>query len=101
MAAISSNKIVSAQKFHAYAIQTAEMFLKSYPQFTFSPTVHKLLYHGADYIARFPSISLGKTLQNKVLILKWIALAINLICGLIKQLLYFIHNLLLSQMLSN
>lgn len=70
MAAISCNRIVPYTKFETYSMKTAELFLKTYPTFTFSPTVHKILYHGADYIQSFTPIPLGKIRNVQVCVMK-------------------------------
>ncbi|CAG9772082.1 unnamed protein product [Ceutorhynchus assimilis] len=59
LAAISCNRTISPEAYKKYAFETAELFLNIYPQFKFSPTVHKILYHGHKYLEKFPSIPLG------------------------------------------
>ncbi|XP_030752406.1 uncharacterized protein LOC115879646 isoform X2 [Sitophilus oryzae] len=59
LAAISCNRIISPESYENYARETAELFHKTYPQFTFSPTVHKILYHGHEYMKQFPFIPVG------------------------------------------
>lgn len=59
LAAISSNQIINPNIFQKYTAETAKLFLETYPNFTFSPTIHKILYHGHEYIKEFPFIPLG------------------------------------------
>lgn len=60
LAAISCNRVVDFKKYEKYGIATAQLFLDTYPSFTFSPTVHKILFHGHEYIQHFRSVPLGK-----------------------------------------
>lgn len=65
LAAISCNTVVNFKKYEMYGIATAQKFSKTYPSFTFSPTVHKILFHGHEYIQHFGSIPLGKLYLNR------------------------------------
>nr|KAF7437790.1 hypothetical protein H0235_000181 [Vespula pensylvanica] len=48
--AMSSNYKINATKFHNYALKTAERFVKLYPWYNMSITVHKILIHGPEVI---------------------------------------------------
>lgn len=57
--------------------------MNTYPRFTFSPTVHKILYHGHDYIDNFPSIPLGNI---KIVISKnFPKFTVNIILGSLSE----------------
>ncbi|CAG9763602.1 unnamed protein product [Ceutorhynchus assimilis] len=60
-----SYKTISPEAYKKYAFETAELFLNIYPQFKFSPTVHKILYHGHEYLEKFPSIPLGALSEER------------------------------------
>lgn len=49
--AISSGKRINIKAFREYCESTAEEFVTVYPWVVFKPTVHRLLFHGADIIA--------------------------------------------------
>lgn len=53
LAAISSCKHVDANKFRTYAKDTALLYQRLYRWFNMPPSVHKVLFHGADIIESF------------------------------------------------
>lgn len=48
--AMSSNHKIHPQKFHDYALKTAERFVQLYSWYNMSITVHKILFHGPEII---------------------------------------------------
>lgn len=44
---------INSVAFRSYALQTAELFVKSYPWFYMPSSVHRILIHGADIISHF------------------------------------------------
>lgn len=51
LAALSSGQDIDVDKFRSYAIETAQLYHKLYHWFYMPPSVHKILFHGADIIA--------------------------------------------------
>lgn len=47
---ISSGHIIDVQKYDAYAIETAKTYINLYPWHPMTPTMHKILMHGAAII---------------------------------------------------
>lgn len=48
---ISSGNSVEAEKFDVYAYETAKMYVNLYKWHPMSPTIHKILMHGAQIIS--------------------------------------------------
>lgn len=53
LATMSSGVDIDVEKFRAYAKETALLYKKLYNWFYMPPSVHKILFHGADIIASF------------------------------------------------
>ena len=51
---ISSGHIVDHEKYKTFAFETAQLFIRKYSWFIMSPTVHKVLCHGAKIIENAP-----------------------------------------------
>lgn len=47
---LSSGHIIDHEKYKEYAVETARLLKEKYPWFIISPTVHKVLLHGAEII---------------------------------------------------
>ena len=52
LTAINASVKIDGEKFGEYAFTTARKFNTKYAWFSFSPTVHKVLVHGADIIKK-------------------------------------------------
>ncbi|XP_055697420.1 uncharacterized protein LOC129809645 [Phlebotomus papatasi] len=50
--AISSGKLLDPGKFERYAMKTAEIYVKEYGWYKMPPTLHKVLFHGHQVIAK-------------------------------------------------
>lgn len=57
--AISSGEAIDVPKFKDYAQKTAEKYVQLYDWYHMSATVHKLLIHGADIIAKNAIVPIG------------------------------------------
>ena len=47
---LSSGHVIDHEKYKEYGIETARLFREKYPWFNISPTIHKVLLHGAEII---------------------------------------------------
>jgi len=63
---ICCNYIIDADKFHDYALQTAQMAVDLYPWYNLPATVHKILVHGKEIIENYalPIGSLSEEAQE-------------------------------------
>lgn len=50
LGAITSGYSIDAEKYSAYAFETAELYVNLYGWYPMSPTMHKILVHGAEVI---------------------------------------------------
>lgn len=60
---LSSGEEIDTDKYHLYAIETARLYVSLYPWATMSPTLHKVLIHGA-HIAKESLMPLGKLAED-------------------------------------
>ena len=59
LCALSSKKLVDSEKYYAYAMDTAKLYLHLYSWYPMSSTVHKLLFHGHNVIHAFDPLPIG------------------------------------------
>lgn len=78
LTALNTSKQLDAKKFHSYAIDTVKIIDEKYKWWPMSPTVHKVLIHGADVVSHailplgvlFHKTALIKNITNVYLELK-------------------------------
>lgn len=56
---MSCGQVIDTTKFKTYAEETADLHLNLYQWYNLPPTIHKILFHGADIISAHP-LALGK-----------------------------------------
>lgn len=59
LAAINCGQLIDADKFHNYAVDTAQLFVQEYPWYYLPSHTHKILLHGGE-VMRNSLLPLGK-----------------------------------------